>query len=72
VPPWVGLREERRIPPMKKRCPILSRWEGENYDVGGETLLPPLLNEKNIEDIDVEGKRSFRNRWGLGSPFTTI
>jgi hypothetical protein len=45
VPPWAGLREERRIPPMKKMCPILNRWEGENYAGGGETLLPPSLNE---------------------------
>jgi hypothetical protein len=42
--------------PMKKRCFILSRWEGENYVIGGETLLPPLLNEHNIEDINVEGE----------------
>lgn len=41
---------------MKKRCFILSRWEGENYVIGGETLLPPLLNEHNIEDINVEGE----------------
>jgi hypothetical protein len=41
---------------MKTRCPILTR--GENYIVGGETLLPPSLNEQNIEDIDVEGEEA--------------
>jgi hypothetical protein len=41
---------------MKTRCPILRRWEGENYAIGGETLLPPLLNEQNIENIYVEGE----------------
>jgi hypothetical protein len=56
VLPWAGLREERRISPMKTRCPILTR--GENYIVGGETLLPPSLNEQNIEDIDVEGEEA--------------
>jgi hypothetical protein len=58
VPPWAGLREERRIPPMKRRCPIFRRLEGENYTIGGETLLPPLLNEQNIENIDVEGEEA--------------
>jgi len=56
VPTWMGLTEERRIPPMKTRCPILRRWEGENYAIVRETLLPPSLNEQNIENFDVEGE----------------
>jgi hypothetical protein len=43
---------------MKRRCPIFRRLEGENYTIGGETLLPPLLNEQNIENIDVEGEEA--------------
>ncbi len=43
---------------MKTRCPILRRWEGENYAIGRETLLPPSLNEQNIENLDVEGEKT--------------